>query len=719
MISLIAWLLLRAATELSAPPVRSAWLEVTPLASQDEPVTVELKAPVGPVRIPALKAGLALVCSGGEEIAVSCAQQYLKAGAAVEPVLRRGVRVTARVRAGKDAVAGARLAFVPKELRTRRFVTLPLGHDKRSGRMIREMVTDAAGRVETPQLAAGVYLLQLSAPGGQILHQEFSVPSPESLLPKGPQAAGAQAVLDLGEIVLDPGVTVAVFVTGPGGEPVPGARVGGHQGDRPETNRFFETTADDKGKAEISGLAPTAPVNVVCLAPGFLRFQQHFDVPPPTVGCSLQPLARIEGVVLGSDRRPLAGATVSSRAIERPAITNVEGRFLFVDLAAGTYALTAVARRYGPERVSVTLAAGERRELPAIELALGRKLRGVVKDGGSGEPVAGARIVSVDPLGAVDEVSGDDGEVTFAAGDDTLHLRASAEGYPDAEMEVDPGKLDERTLNGDKPVTIELRQGGRLRIAVWDEEADQPCAGCAVSLQGFRLGRSTRVVTDGGGECLTEPLAPGPYAVSSVNERSLGGVVQVSSGGESQRVEVVAGAVTPVQLGEKSRVVQVRFRPPVPEGWKLLADSPSGSRSAEPLGDGSFAVRRRSGSAVVLQLFGGGNGANVTVRQSVLPADDDRSLIELPLPGSAIHGTLVAGKPTSVGRVLHIVAAGDGTVQASALIVGEGGFAVPFLPAGLYTLLVDGRPIRSFTLAPDREEDLGSVSLTAPVKMEP
>src|SRR5437764_2972647 len=146
MISLIAWLLLHVATELSAPPVRSAWLEITPLASQDEPVMVEVKAPVQPARIPSLKPGLSLICTGGEDVAVSCAQQYLEAGAAVEPVLRRGVRVTARVRAGKDAVVGARLALVPKELRSRRFVTLPLGRDKRTGRMIREVVTDAAGR---------------------------------------------------------------------------------------------------------------------------------------------------------------------------------------------------------------------------------------------------------------------------------------------------------------------------------------------------------------------------------------------------------------------------------------------------------------------------------------------------------------------------------------------------------------------------------------------
>src|SRR5947199_5458609 len=150
MVSLIAWLLLRVATEVSTPPIKSAWLEITALASKDEPVEVELKAPVQPVRIPGLKPGFSLVCAGGEEVAVSCAQQYLEAGAAVEPVLRRGVRVTARVRAGKDAVVGARLALVPKELRTRRFVTLPLRRDRRSGKIVREVVTDAAGRVETP-----------------------------------------------------------------------------------------------------------------------------------------------------------------------------------------------------------------------------------------------------------------------------------------------------------------------------------------------------------------------------------------------------------------------------------------------------------------------------------------------------------------------------------------------------------------------------------------
>jgi hypothetical protein len=699
MFGLTAWLILSA---LGA--AQGAWLELTPLASETAPAVMELKVLPALVRNP-LPAGLALVCSGGTDLAVTCSQQYLESDAAVMPVLRKGVQVTAKVHAGKDPLAGVRLALVPKDLRSRRFITLPLGREKGKSRLLREIATDAAGRFKTPQLAPGEYVFQLSAPGGQVLRKDVSVPSPESLLPRWPRPAEAEAVLDLGEIGFDSGVSLAVFVTGPGGEPVPEALVGAYQRDPAGENLSFETAANREGKAVISGLAPTRPAEVVCLAPGFLRFQQHFDTPPPTIGCFLEPLARIDGIVVDSEKNPVASAMISSKAFGRPAGTGRDGRFQIINLAGGTYELTAAAPGFAPERVSVSLEPGERRELPPIVLSAGREVEGVVKDGLSGESVTGARVVSVEPPGAVDALSGEEGEISFAVGEETLRLRASAEGYPDADVAVEPAKLAE-----DELVKIELRPGGRLRVEMWDEEADAPCAGCAVGIQSRSSGRYTTIVTDGQGAALSAPLEPGSYTVSPVLERSLGGMVRVSGGQDTREVEVVAGAVTAVRLGEKSQLLQVRFRPPVPTGWSLTGTWASGSRAAEPLTDGSFTLRRRPGSAMVLSLFGGGN---VSVRQTVLAADDDRTLIELALPGGAIRGTLVEGDTSSAGRVVSLVSASDGTVRASALIPGsEGGFTIPFLSPGTYTLLMNGRPLRTFSLAADQQEELGRISLS-------
>jgi hypothetical protein len=300
--------------------------------------------------------------------------------------------------------------------------------------------------------------------------------------------------------------------------------------------------------------------------------------------------------------------------------------------------------------------------------------------------------------------------VAFALGEEPLQLRVAADGYPETDVEVDPEELDAGVLEGEEELPIRLQRGGRLHLEVWNEEADFPCTGCAVMLDALGTGRTSRVVTDGRGVCLTEPLAPGPYSVSPVDERSLGGIIEVSGGADRINVEVIADAVTPVVIGERTRVVEVRFHPPAPEGWNVTAASASRSFAAKRLADGTFAVRRRPGEAVSLSLHG---DTSVTVHQAVLPADDDRPQIELALPGGRIRGTLAAGESAPSARVLSIVTA-DGTVKATALVTEGSRFAFPFLPPGTYTLMADREPVRSFAVAPDREQDLGDVTPAPP-----
>jgi hypothetical protein len=194
--------------------------------------------------------------------------------------------------------------------------------------------------------------------------------------------------------------------------------------------------------------------------------------------------------------------------------------------------------------------------------------------------------------------------------------------------------------------------------------------------------------------------------VSPVEERSLGGVIEVSSGTDRINVDVIADAVTPVAFGERTRVIEVRFDQPVPQGWNVTAASASRSIQGKRLADGAFAVRRRPGEDLTLSLHG---DTSVTVHQAVLPADDERPVIVLPLPRGRIRGTLAAGESASIARVLSVVSA-DGTVKATALVSEGSRFAFPFLTPGTYTLLVDRRPVRTFALAPDREEDLGGVA---------
>jgi hypothetical protein len=688
------------------PEQAPSWIEVTLLGSQADAIMATVPAKPGPVPVGNAEAGLSLVCFGGADVAVSCAQRYLEAGDRVDPVLQKGVRVTGVLRIGRSPARGAEVALVPKDLRSRRFVTLPLRLDEKTKKLVRTVASDEHGRFHIPQLAPGEYLLDVKLPGGWLHQRDLSVPRREALLPKGPKGAAAEAVLDLGEIAFDEGISFEVFVTGLGGQPVPSARVGALQHDDPERARFFEAVADAGGKAVLTGLEPGEATRVTCVADGYEVNHQSFDAPPAAVGCTLEPLAAIAGQVVDPDRYPVADARITGR-FERPAATSRDGRFSLTDLAAGTYELVISAPGFRVERLSVGVAAGEKKALPPIELTPGREWHGLIRDAATRKPVAGASIVSVEPEGLVNAASGEEGEFAFTAdAEQPLHLRATAEGYADAVFEADEAKLDE-----EKRLVVDLTRGGRIHVTVWDEAASAPCQGCPVNLQ-QPGGATKRLVTDGRGEALSGALAEGRFLVSLVQERSLGGVVQVQGGGDSRWADVLPGEVTPVHFGERSQTVEVRFRPPVPEGWRLFALSSSGSKIGERLPDGGFRILKPKGGAVTLALSGGEPAS--FVRQKVVAADDDSPFLELPLPRTSVQGRFVRGEKTAPTEPWTLLSA-EGMVQASGLSGPDGSIFVPFLQPGTYVIAVAGKPVRTFRLEPGGE-DLGQVALEAPIQ---
>jgi carboxypeptidase family protein len=419
--------------------------------------------------------------------------------------------------------------------------------------------------------------------------------------------------------------------------------------------------------------------------------------PPPPEGATA-PHARLAGTVIDGEGNAVVGATVSARALERSVTTDGDGRFVFADLAAAKYDLTIAAPGFMVERRSVALAAGERSELRPIVLTPGREVEGLVRDLRSREPVAGASIVALDPPGAVAATSDAEGAFSFGIGEEPLRLRVSAAAYPATELDFDAGHLAE----GERLV-IDLAPGGRIRVLVWGEETDAPCQGCAVNVQG--AGGLPSLRTNGKGAALSELLAEGRYYVSPTAERSLGSVVEVHGGADGKWVDVVGGQTATVRFGEPAPVLQVRFRPPVPEGWSLSARTRSGNRVAERLPDGGFKVRKPAGGAVTLSLY----GRDTVVHQAVLPKGDNRRSLDLDLPSAAVRGVLAVGGKPAAGRRLELASAADSSLRASALTAADGSFAIPFLPPGAYTLLVDGKPQRPVALAAGDARDLGLV----------
>jgi carboxypeptidase family protein len=654
--ALLSMLFLTASGGMAEPPAASSeahlWLEATPLAGSDAPVVLSVRSGV-PVALGNAASGLFLVCLGGDGVAVACEQRYLEAGVRFVPRPQRGARVTGTVMIGSRPAPGSRIAVVPKSLRSARFVKLPLSREPEGEGLVREVTADARGRFSTPELAPGEYLLEIVPPGGRFFHSDpLTIPPRSALLPKGPLRPGSEAILDVGEIAFDEGVKMEVFVSGPNAEILPGAKVGAHQGEKAEESQFFEAAADAGGKAVLAGLDPAKTLAITCHADGYLDVQSSFATPPSAFTCTLQPLALLEGTVRDAEDRPVAGAAVLLETANRHVATGKDGRFTLTGIQPGTHRLVVSALGFKVERLALEVEAGDRKVLPPIGLLPGREITGLVRDARMKEPISGALVSAPELADGAGATSNDE---------------------------------------------------GRFTLAFWDEEAEAPCQGCDVVISGE--GKSHRLVTGAEGEALSEPLAPGRYSAAPSIVKSLGSVVFRQGGGDTRWVEVLPGVTSSVEFGDRSPSLRVRFRPPVPEGWLLSVETASVNRVADRQADGTFKVRRPTGD---LGLHLG--RALTTVSQGRLQADDGATALDLILPQTDLRGQLLRGEEPAGGRRVQAVLMADPTVQGNTLSGEDGGFSIPFLPAGLYTVFVDGTALRAVHLA-EGEGDLGRIEL--------
>jgi hypothetical protein len=462
--------------------------------------------------------------------------------------------------------------------------------------------------------------------------------------------------------------------------------------------RFFEAASGSRGRTVLSGLDPAQPASLVCWAPGYRDARQRFVSLPLTVDCTLVPLGALQGRVTDDGGKPIAGATLSLAPDQGTTAADTAGRFSFQGLSPDAYRLTAAAPGFKPERIFIDLPSGERRDLAPIALAPGRELHGLVGDAKTKVPIPGATLSAVDPPGAVATESGDDGAFAFST-DDSLRvvLAVSAVGYPPKTVEVPRQDGAQAT-----PWVVEMTPGRRIEAEIWDEESDGPCQGCSVTLTA-PSGEVQSIATDGSGAAVSEPLAEGVYAVSPVKVQSLGWVVQVSGGQDVKRVEVRAGATALVRFGERQRRVVVRLHPDAAD-WQLVATAATRSEAAEVLADGNRQVIKPEGGAVRLTLV----RERANVELGLLAADDDRKVFDFDLPQTEVGGAVRAVRvPPSVQLVSMV----DPSIHGSTPLAPDGRFSIPFLPPGLYSLVVDGRTVRSLSVRADGVTDLGEIEM--------
>lgn len=690
------------------------WLEVTSLTSGAAPQLHHLDAESPYVELP--NDEILWLCSGGQEIPLGCSVHFPATdgttwtSATHEP----GLPVVGRFVLGEAPLFGAVVHLVPAGLPTARLVTMPLSLN--GDELVRTVETDQEGRFRLPELAPGHYQLTTTLPGGRKhVLDVFEILSAPPLAEEG--TPDEEPVYDLGEIWVDPGLSLGIVVMNSSGLPLADAQVGLTQGFGPEDLAFFSATTDTDGRATVTGLRAEVPTQVRCLAEGHATQQFRFPQLPTLAECSLEPLARLSGRVVDSDGAPLASVLATLEALDatndssqgmgstrRP--TNEEGRFEIDNVTAGRYALLVATPGYRAQRLPVELQAGQHKQLADVTLEPAPELSGRVVDAETGEPIEGAQLRVLDPPGVGGAVTDVDGTFYLTAAlEAPMLVEIIASGYARNRVSIPPTAVDE-------PVELTLSQGGDILVRVWNESEEAPCRGCRVQVSP----RGGIHATDGAGEWRTAALAPGRYFVELPEVRNLGSMVIVQGGRNRVSAEIKAGETSIVELRTGAPEVQVDLVP-APAGPLAAATlfSVSGTRSDHHYPDepGRYRVRHRPEAALRLFLqFGDalGSAPSGSVPVALLDAGEVPPDLVLPLPSAFVAGRLLDTEGSPFRATLHLQSLQDGRWSASAQPGADGRFELPHLPAGTYRLEAPGL-MRSIELTAGQVLDLGELRL--------
>ena len=305
-------------------------------------------------------------------------------GAAIEGIV---------LSADRKPIDGAQVAAVIAE---------PSSSLPASRRTVRQTVSASGGRFRLDRLAAGAWSVTAT------------IPSEAAAFKGGLSLAEGQRLANVEVVFGTEGVTIRGSVSDSGGGAVGGAIVRATRYSTDEGD-IFSTLADEAGRYAIK-LGPgeySLAASATGYAPDTVQVSAKRD---ETIDFKLDPASGIRGtVVRKSDGAPAAGAkiTLEQRSDRRwnaasETSADAEGRFVFDDLSAGEFQLSA---RLGPlaghlsRTLAVTIA--QTTDAVTIELVLARTLSGRTIST-QRKPVPGARVRLRDPMPFSNTSAGDE-----------------------------------------------------------------------------------------------------------------------------------------------------------------------------------------------------------------------------------------------------------------------------------------------------------------------
>ena len=355
--------------------------------------------------------------------------------------------------------------------------------------------TDEEGRARLASAPVGAVRLRLIRPGSVSRTIDGIEVPPEGL--------------DIGDQVLEPGVTLTGTTVGPDGEPVGEAEVALER--NPQTPFFQATTASDEdGRFSIHDLEPKGEVYLQARAEGLVP-DAPLKVEMPTDGEIEVVMAEerfLEGLVLDArDDGPIEGAEVRlsiTRTTSVPGLfagrssasvgeskTGTTGRFIFEGLSAGEFGLSVAAEGRRPVRQTVVIGESDP-ESVIIRMEPGLELRGRVETA-DGEPAAGVSVFASTSSQSIDGRQAI-GSSTQSAADGRFHFNDLSPGTQSVSARSEDGMNARATAEAGQPDEVVLRfpRGTVISGTVYGPDGS-PFNGSTV--RGFGSGASQRLRT--------------------------------------------------------------------------------------------------------------------------------------------------------------------------------------------------------------------------------
>lgn len=569
-----------------------------------------------------------------------------------------------------------------------------------------ESTAGADGGFAIGHLAAGRYTLTVDHPGHDT-----------RLLPPVEVAEGR--TVDLGEIELAPGGSLAGLVLDPGGRPVDGAWASVVvESDSGGLHRAPGRTAED-GRFELTGLPLGEPLRLSVWTSGHPNEEIAGIVLPldePLV-VELRAGSQVFGRVVGPRGEPVDGAHVQAYVdVAVPGgtqhggsgngTTAADGGFRIGGLVAGSLRLVAQAEGH-PDAQVAGMDIGDDGEVGPIEIRLeaGAGLSGrVLAPDGSPAPGASVTVHSgrapaelgIDrpsdlprPAGptrafstrAVTDVRGEFTLEGTVLGPATVVAEHDLLGDGAAELLVRPGANE---------VTVILDPRGRIHGRVVDGDGFA-VAGAQVDLgEAGKIGWGRSTQTDAEGRFVFHRMDPGDY-------RLVAGAPGLRLDGPPVSVTLGDGGLPPLELvltpGEEIAGTLIGLpEAGDPAKYRVIAylGRASGLGMAQQFGtpgpDGRFRLTGLEPGLWTVNAYGP-NGRNARAEVEVT-AGGGPYRVDLEIGGGlTLAGTVTAAGEPLPGASVHLTRA-DGPHRASARTGSDGSFRIEGLEAGVYEVVV-------------------------------